>query len=159
MQQADANYAENVMPRNGMVITYTNCPIFWRSSLQTEISLSTAEAEYIALSSALIQVLPVVTMLEEIDKVFPLLIKKQNFVCKVRKENQYCIKMATETKIPPRTKHIDLKYHHFRSHVKSGRVDIQHRPTGEQLADLLSKLLSSEAFFTLKYMLCGWGYV
>ena len=63
-QQADADDPENVMSRTGMVIMYANCPIFWRSSLQTDISLSTAEAEYIALSSALRQVLPLMTMME-----------------------------------------------------------------------------------------------
>ena len=66
--------------------------------------------------------------------------------------------MATEIKFSPRTKHIALKYHHFRSQVKSGHVVIHYRPTEEQLADLLTKPLSKEAFFTLRYMLCGWVY-
>ena len=141
-----------------MVIMYANCPIYWRSSLQTEIALSTAEAEYIALSSALREVLPLMTMMEEIQSVFPILISTLDFVCKVHEDNQSCIKMATGTKFSPRTKHIALKYHHFRSHVKSGRVVIQYRPTEEQLADLLTKPLPEEAFYTLRYMLCGWGY-
>ena len=42
---ANASDAENVMSRTGYVITYANCPIFWKSSLQTEIALSTAQAE------------------------------------------------------------------------------------------------------------------
>ena len=88
---------------------------------------------------------------------FPLLISTPNFVCKVHKDNQSCIKMATGTKFSLRTKHIALKYHHFRSHIKSGRVDIHYRPTDEELADLLTKPLSNEAFFVLRYMLCGWG--
>ena len=45
--------ADNVMSRTGMVFMYANCPVYWHSSLQTEIALSTAEAEYIELSSAL----------------------------------------------------------------------------------------------------------
>ena len=57
--------------------------------------------------------------------------------------------MATGTK---------FKYRHFRSHEKYGCVDIHYRLTREQLADLLIKPLSNEAFFTLIYMLCGWGY-
>ena len=48
-----------------MVIMYYNCPVYWSSSLQTSISLITAEAEYIALSYALIEVLPVMKMMEE----------------------------------------------------------------------------------------------
>jgi len=54
--QADANDAENVLSRTGIVIMYTNCPIFSCSRLQTEIALSTADSEYIALSTALQEV-------------------------------------------------------------------------------------------------------
>ncbi len=39
-------------------IRYAGCPIYWQSKLQTEIALSTAEAEYIALSQALRETLP-----------------------------------------------------------------------------------------------------
>ena len=98
------------------------------------------------------------TMMEEIDKVFPLLISKPNFVCKVHEDNQSCIKMATGTTSSPRTKNIALKYHHLISHVKYGHVDIHYRPTGEKLAYILTKPLSNEAFFALRYMMCGWGY-
>ena len=79
--------------------------------------------------------------MEEIDKVFPLIISKSNSFCKVYEENQFCIKMTTGTKCSPRTNDIDLKYHYFRSHVKSGRVDIHYRPTGEQLADIFTNTL------------------
>ena len=68
------------MSRTGMVIMYANCFIFWRSYLQMEITLSTAETDYIALSSAMRQVLPLMTMMEERNEVFPLLISKTNFV-------------------------------------------------------------------------------
>jgi hypothetical protein len=51
--------ADNVMSRTGFVITYANCPIYcWARRLQTEIALSTAKAEYIAMSSALCKVIP-----------------------------------------------------------------------------------------------------
>ena len=97
-------------------------------------------------------------MMEEINGVIPLCLSKPKFVFKVNEDNQSCIKMATGTKFTPRTKHKALKYHHFRSHVKSGRVDIQYRLTTNQLADLLTKPLSSKAFFTIRYILCEWGY-
>ena len=63
-QESNTDDAYNVISRTGMVIMYANCPIFWRSSLQTKIALSTAVAEYIALSSALRQVLPLMKMME-----------------------------------------------------------------------------------------------
>ena len=141
-----------------MVIIYANCPIFWRRTLQTEIDLSNAEAEYIALSTSMRQVIPLMTMMEEIHAVFPIHISKPEFLCKVHEDNQSGIKMATGIKFSPRTKHIALQYHHFRSHVKSGRVVIHYMPSEDQLEDLLTKPLSNEAFFTLRYMLCRWGY-
>ena len=114
-----------------MVIMYANCPVYWHRSPQTEIALSTAEDDYIALSSALREVLPLMTMTEEINEVSPLHIPKTRFFCKVRKDNQSCIKMATGTKLPPRKNYIALKYHCFRNHAKSRRVEIQYRPKNE----------------------------
>ena len=39
--------------RSGWVITYANCPILWASEFQLQVALSTTEANYISLSSAL----------------------------------------------------------------------------------------------------------
>ena len=64
--QADAKNAENAMSRTVFVIMYAGCPIGWCSKLQTEIALSTDEAEYIALSQALREVIPLMTLLEEL---------------------------------------------------------------------------------------------
>ena len=44
---------DSVYSRTGYIIKYNNCPILWASKLQSEISLSTTEAEYIALSQAI----------------------------------------------------------------------------------------------------------
>jgi hypothetical protein len=43
--------------RTGYVITYSNCPVIWASKLQTQVALSTTESEYIALSTALREVI------------------------------------------------------------------------------------------------------
>ena len=153
---ADSNDAENVMSRTGFIIMYANCPIYWCSKLQTEIALSTAEAEYIALSQSLREVLPLITLMEEIHPVFPVHIKTPNFKCKVHEDNQSCIKMANSDKFTPRTKHIALKYHHFKSHVKRGIIDIQYCRTEDQKADLLTKPLADELFLKLRCMLSGW---
>ena len=56
---ADSKKTDNVLSRTGFVIRYAVCPVIWSSKLQTEIALSTAEAEYIAMSQALQEALPV----------------------------------------------------------------------------------------------------
>ena len=152
---ADSDDADNVMSRTGYVLFYAGCPIYWVSKLQTEIALSTAESEYIALSSALREVIPLMRLMEEINEIYPLYIDKPNFFCKVFEDNQSCIKMAVAPKFTPRTKHIALKYHHFKAHVGK-RIDISYISTDLQKADIFTKPLPDDAFFRLRHMLMGW---
>ncbi|KAL7477079.1 hypothetical protein ACHAW6_002895, partial [Cyclotella cf. meneghiniana] len=51
--------------RSGWFILYTNCLVIWCSKLQSQVVLSTTEAEYISLSQALCNVIPVMALLEE----------------------------------------------------------------------------------------------
>ena len=62
------------MSRTGYVIAYAGCTINIVFKLKTEISLSTAEAEYIALSQALREVITLMNFLEEINKTFSILL-------------------------------------------------------------------------------------
>jgi hypothetical protein len=118
--------------------------------------LSTAEAEYIAMSSALREVIPLMTLMKELHNIFPVHINKPKFVCKVHEDNQSTIKMATSDKFIPLTKHIALKYHNFFcSHVKNGHIEINYCPTEDQKADLLTNPLADAAFFRLRHMLIG----
>ena len=48
----------SVYSRKGYIIKYWNCPILWASKLQSEISLSTSEAEYIAGSQTMMEIIP-----------------------------------------------------------------------------------------------------
>ena len=77
------------------------------------------EAEYIALSQALRETLPMSNFMREMNVIFPLYLPKPMFVLKVREDNQSCIAMTNNPKFTPRTKHIAIKYHHFWKHVKS----------------------------------------
>ena len=43
-----------------------NCPVIWRSKLQTEIALSTMESEYIALSQSCRELLPLQNLVREV---------------------------------------------------------------------------------------------
>jgi len=95
--------------------------MFWQSKLQTEIALSTAEAEYIALLQALTlrETFPMSNLMREMDVIFPLYLSRSKFILKVPEDNQSWITMTNNPKFTPRTKHIAIKYHHFRKHVKS----------------------------------------
>ena len=154
--QADADNPENVFSRTGYVLRYAGCPVTWCSKLQTEIALSTAEAEYIALSQALREVIPTMNFLNELKSVIDLHVPKPEVFCNVFEDNTACIAMATSKKFTPRTKHIALKYHHFREAVNSGSIKIYHVGTLQQLADIFTKPLKVDQFSYLRMMLMGW---
>jgi hypothetical protein len=80
---ADPGNADNIYSRTRFVIRYASCPIFWQSKLQTEIALSTAKAEYIALSQALRETIPMMNLMKEINIIFPLYLPQPKFVTKV----------------------------------------------------------------------------
>ena len=44
-----------------------NCPVIWSSKLQTEISLSAMEAEYVALSTTLKSLIPLKRLVKAIS--------------------------------------------------------------------------------------------
>ena len=155
-KDGDHDSPESVLSRTGFVIMYAGCPITWGSKLQTEIALSTTESEYIALSTAMREDIPFLGLMEEIGGIFGLLTRKPVFKCTVWEDNDSCIVVAKSPKFTPRTKHIAIKYHHFRSFVASGKIVVNPIDTTEQLADILTKPLKERAFCYLRQKLMGW---
>jgi hypothetical protein len=56
----------------------------------------------------------------------------------------------------PRTKHINVKYHHFRAAVAAGEVTVQYVPTDDQVADMLTKANPVSVFERHRQRLMGW---
>ncbi len=56
----------------GYVITLAHCPVIWASKMQTEIALSTMEAEYIALSTSCRDLFPLMDKLIELTSILDL---------------------------------------------------------------------------------------
>ena len=146
----------SVKSRTGCVIKYAGCPITWFSRLQTEIALSTTEAEYIALSSAAREVLPLREMITELKPI--LNIPDANLVikCTLFEDNMGAEELAKIPKNRPRTKHIAVKYHHFREAVKIGILMVERVDTTNQLADIFTKPLARVPLEHLRLRIMGW---
>ena len=155
-KDGDQDNPESVLSRSGFVIMYAGCPITWSSKLQTEIALSTTESEYIALSSAMREVIPFMNLMQETQDLFEIKHDKPIFHCTVWEDNESAIKVAKSPKFTPRTKHIAIKYHHFRRYVTDGTIDIRSIDTKNQIADMLTKPLSEKGFCFLRRLLMGW---
>ena len=111
----------SVRSRTGFIITIGQSPITWSSKLQTEIALSTMEAEYIAASTSMRSLLPLRNQLAKIITHLHLNPAGPSFVCTVWEDNQAALQLATKDppRMTPRSKHIGIKYHWFRAHINS----------------------------------------
>ena len=154
--KADADNAENVLSRTGFVIFYAGCPLLWASRLQTEITLSTAEAEYVALSTAMREVISLMQLTTELKGILELEFPKPEVFCDVFEDNESCIAMATTRKFSPRTKDIAIKYHHFRKYIDDEVIKLHSIDTREQTADIFTKPLDDKLFEHIRKKLCGW---
>ncbi len=157
----DSENVDNLLSRTGFVICYDNCPIEGCSKLQTKIALSTAEAEYIAMSHALHETIPIQNLIKEISCIFHMPTPMTEIYISLHEDNLLAIAMVEFLKFTPLTKRIAIKYHHFCSRVhtssnKSGDVKIKYISTKKQLADVFTKPIDDVGFFALCMMLCGW---
>ena len=80
------------------------------------------------------------TFVEELSDIFSLYINKPDLHCKVFENNQSYIAITESSKLFTRTKHIALKYHHFKSYVDSKRLRIIYTCSEDQLAEILKKI-------------------
>jgi len=150
----DSNTARSQM---GYLITYAGCPMHWISKMQTEIALSTMEAEYIALSQSMREVLPIMWLMEEAGQQgIAMLNAKPKIHCKVFEDNAGAIEIAHVPKMRPRPKHLNIKYHHFREEVKKGNVSIYYTRTEDQIADIFTKPLPETSYIKFRERIMGW---
>jgi len=142
--------------RSGWIIFYAGCPIIWASRLQTQVALSTTEAEYISLSQSLRDVIPVMALVSEMkSKGFPVLCTEPYVYCKLFEDNSGALEIARLPKMRPRTRHLCVTLHHFREHVRLGLVKLFPISTELQTADVLTKPTPQNIFVPHRIKMCG----
>ena len=127
--------------QSGWIIFYASCHVSWASKLQSQVELSTTKAEHIAMSQALRDVIPVMGLLKEMEEhKFKVICTKPYVYCKAFEDNSGALELARLPKLWPRTKHINVCYHHIREHVRKGFIKIFPIDIKEQIADALTSL-------------------
>jgi hypothetical protein len=145
------------LSRTGLVILYNGCPIHWGSKLQSEIALSTTEAEYIALSTATRELIPICRILQELSTASPYATTTPLPPSTIYEDNASCIALAHhDTQLRPRTKHIALKFHHFRDLIISKELIVEKVPTTSNWADIFTKPLTQFVHERLRCLMMGW---
>ncbi len=143
--------------RSGYVILFAGCPIIWSSKLQTQIALSTCEAECVSLSESLRSTIPIMSLIDEIrSHGHDVCSTRPQVHCKAFEDNAGALQLARLPKLRPRTKHLNLVLHHFRSHVTKGLISIYPISSDDQIADIFTKPLPQNIFLKHRKAPLGW---
>ncbi len=103
-----------VRSQTGYVICLADCPVLWKSTLQTEIVLSTMEAEYVALSTSCRDLFPLIDVTREISKAFSIeLLDTAQMHVKIHEDNVGALALGKlePCHMTPCSKHYAIKYH------------------------------------------------
>ncbi|KAJ9561363.1 hypothetical protein OSB04_006523 [Centaurea solstitialis] len=115
--------------------------VSWLSRKQNCVSLSTAEAEYVAAACCCSQVLWMKTQLAD----FRYTMQRIPIYC----DSKSAIQITANPVQHSRTKHIDIRYHFIKDHVEKGNVELYFVESDYQLANLFTKPFDEKRHFFL----------
>ncbi|KAJ9545388.1 LOW QUALITY PROTEIN: hypothetical protein OSB04_025095 [Centaurea solstitialis] len=122
--------------------------VSWASKKQNCVSLSTAEAEYVAAASCCSQIIWMRTQLRDYGFKFD----KIPIYC----DSKSAIAISCNPVQHTKTKHIDIRYHFIKDHVEKGTIELYFVNTEFQLADLFTKALDEKRF---NFLITKLGYM
>ena len=96
----------SVKSRGAFIITLSGVPLFWKTQLHSEITLSTTEAEYLMLSMSLCTLIPLRDLLLEVTSACKVAANcHASMQCHVFQDNHAAHQLATQQRITNRTKY------------------------------------------------------
>ena len=138
----DADFAQYTDTRRcitGYVTLLYGTLLSWLSKKQPLVTLSTTEAEYVALALCLQELLYLKHLLSELGLKFTEAIP-------VYEDNQSCIKVASNPELHARTKHIDVRYFFVKDLVADGVFELVYCQTADMWGDFFTKALPKATF-------------
>ena len=134
----DASFAMDPITRRSHAGFVTFCNhglVSWRSKLQSIVTLSSAEAEYVALADFICEV----KYLRELARGLGF---GQTEPTLIYEDNRAAILTAeVECSAGGRLRHVDIKYRFTTEAIRNGEVRIRYIPTNLQFADIMTKAL------------------
>ena len=125
---------DNGKSTSGMVVKMGTGAISWASKLQSIVTLSTTEAEYIAAVQAAQEILWLRNLFIEFGYTF-------STPSPLHIDNQSALSVAKNPEHHGRMKHLDLCYYWLRDVVEAGQIDVCYLPTKSMPADIMTKAL------------------
>ena len=109
--------------------------VSWRSKKQSSVALSTAEAEYMALSNTAQEAVWLRELYQDLTN-------RMDCPTVINEDNQAAIRISKNPQYHGRAKHISIKYHFVREQVNNNVIELKYCPTEDMIADMLRKGLN-----------------
>jgi hypothetical protein len=169
---ADADFATDVDTRrsvSGWVTFMNGGPLSWRVKRQSAVATSTAESELYSLGDCAKEVRWLQKLMAELGHPQPVRVPgrggataeptaKKNRGSVIFEDNMSCILISQNAVFHQRTKHIDTMWQFVLQYVEEGYLCITHVPTGDQVADVLTKSVGGTILARLRPRLLGTWY-
>jgi len=132
---ADGASQEHRRAISGYVFLIDGGAVSWSSKKQELVTLSTTEAEYVAVTHAAKEAIWLCQLIGEVFKPMD--------GPTVFSDSQSAIALAKDGHYHAQTKHIDICYHFIRYIIEEGTIKLNYCPTDDMTADTLTKALPS----------------
>ena len=133
---ADGSMNEDRHALSGYVFLVDGGAVSWSTKRQEIVSLSTTESEYVAATHATKEALWLRSLIGQIFGAF-------TDATTLFSDNQSAIALSKDHQYHARSKHIDVRFHFIHWIVEDGKIRLIYCPTGEMVADTLTKALLS----------------
>ena len=120
--------------------------VSWKSQKQRCVSLLTAEAEYIALASAIQETLWLKQLTSDV-------LGEPSTITEIFEDNQSTICLAKNPQFHGKMKHVEIKYHFVRDHIEQENIKLVYCRSEEMMADMFTKGLPISQFVKLRKMI------
>ncbi|MBW0591563.1 hypothetical protein O181_131278 [Austropuccinia psidii MF-1] len=135
---ADADYATSLVTKkshSGYLIMFLGNPISWTTKKQSIVAQSTTKAEFVSMNKCSKEV----RWLSHLITSLGINLK----VPTLKNDNTGAITISNEAQLNPNSKHIEVRFQYLRDLVRKNLLKVQHVPTNDMVADVLTKALGT----------------
>ena len=121
----------------GYTVNLNGNTVAWKSKKQSCVTLSSTEAEYVAMSQCVTEMVFIRNLLHDMKVTImePMVLFE---------DNQGAIFLANNDTTGQWTKHIDIRYHFIRDLVNKNKLELKYMRSENNRADMLTKNVSEE---------------
>jgi hypothetical protein len=138
----DSDWADDSETRisvTAFILYLMNVPVCWWSKSQKGVTLSSSEAEYVAMSEAVKEVKFIYYLLRDIgiEVKLPIIVKT---------DNVGAMFMAQNSSSGVRTRHVDTRYHFVRENLDDRIIKIEFIKSVDNQSDYFTKNVTQESY-------------